>query len=56
MPAEEVKPVPRMRRLTTSQQRRLELVKATRTALEEAKDWRERMEKNLHLGKQVSHG
>lgn len=47
-PAEEVKPVPRMRRMTTQQQRRVELTKAERTAITEAIELRKRFEQSTH--------
>jgi len=44
------KSIARVRHLTVHQQRRLELVRGTRLALEEGKEMRERVEKKIHAG------
>lgn len=48
-PAEELKPVPRMRRMTSQQQRRVQLNKAERTAIVEAIEMRRRFEQSNHV-------
>lgn len=45
-PAEELKPVPRMRRMTGQQQRRVQLNKEERTAITEAIELRRRFEQS----------